>query len=84
MVRDVLAHMQDALAAVVSLLLVFHSFQDAVNQGGHRRTVNAGPAPVISTVMSIQLLVVNMLRRHMTFIGNVQRELLVGTGVFTE
>ena len=76
--------MQDALTAVVSLFLVLHTAKDTIDHRCHRIAVYVRPAAVIRAVMRIQFLVVNMLRRHMAFIGNVQRELLVGTGVFAE
>ena len=56
---------------MVSLLFMLGRTQNPVNQGGHGITKGAGPPAVVSSIVLIQLLVVNMIRRHVRFVGNI-------------
>jgi hypothetical protein len=51
--RNIVAQMEDALTAVVCLLLMLHTAEDSVNKRDHGFTVYGGPTAVIGAVMCV-------------------------------
>lgn len=65
------AHMEDAVAAVIGLLLVLVGKKNRINHLGGVRAVSSGPAAVVVAVLLVHIPVEAMLLRHVFRLGNI-------------
>ena len=65
------AHVEDAVAAVIGLLLVLAGKKNRINHLGGVRAVSGGPAAVVVAVLLVHIPVEAMLLGHMLRLGNI-------------
>lgn len=65
------AHMEDAVATVIGLLLVLAGKKNRINHLGGVRAVSGGPAAVVVAVLLVHIPVEAMLLGHMLRLGNI-------------
>lgn len=65
------AHMEDAVTAVIGLLLVLVGKKNRINHLGGVRAVSSGPAAVVVAVLLVHIPVEAMLLRHVFRLGNI-------------